>query len=378
MENCYLCNIKLSKETWSKEHILLNSIGGRLKSKNLLCSTCNSKFGQEADSELSSQLLFLSSFLNIKRENGENPIIKGAKTKDGKEYDILNGGAPSLAKPTFESFVDNDKIQYSISARNEKELINMLKGLSRKHPEFDLEEAKKEFKWHEEYLNEPLNHEMQIGGELAFKSITKTAVNYYIYVQSDINEVSHLFKYLRGEEELKICKHFYPIKSIYRKDSNEIVHLIHLFGSKQKRLLYCFVEFFSSYSFIILLSDNYCGKNVNSTYCYDILKNQEVIKNVNLKLKREEIESIYKLTKNDIEVIVQKLNRILRIGEKIQTEKIINNIASKTIKKVYEKHKHELFFTKEMMNDICQELANEYVKYAHRGGRHRDDKIKGN
>ena len=43
MNNCYLCRQVLSKENESVEHIIPNSIGGRLKSKKLLCKKCKDK-----------------------------------------------------------------------------------------------------------------------------------------------------------------------------------------------------------------------------------------------------------------------------------------------------------------------------------------------
>jgi hypothetical protein len=372
MDACYLCNNPLTAENVSKEHIVLNSIGGRLKSKELLCKTCNSKFGHDADSELAGQLVFLSSYFQVKRDSGETPIIKGAKTKDGKEYNILDGSKPSLSKPKFDKKVENGETRYSIEARNEKELITILKGLRRKHPELDLELAKQKFQWKEEYLEEHLSHSMTIGGDLAFKSIVKTAVNYYIHSQKETEQVKHLFPYLKGEADLKIGKHFYPAKPIYKKESNEVVHLIHLYGNKHSKQLYCFVELFSAYSFLVHLSDKYDGKNFSSTYCYDILQNKELAKQVTLKLKAETVSEIYEMTKNDFETITEKLNRVMSIGSKIQTDKEIGNIVRKSIDKVFEKYKYEPVITEQMINEFSQEVAHAYAKFAFRGKRHNE------
>jgi len=372
MKTCYLCKDPLTSANASKEHILLNSIGGRLKSKELLCKTCNSKFGHEADGELARQLAFLSSYLQVKRESGESPIIRGLKTKDGKEYNILNGSKPALAKPEFDKRIENGETKYSIAARNEKELINILKGLRKKHPELDLELAKQKFQWKEEYLDEFLTHDMTIGGDLAFKSIVKTAVNYYIQSQKETEHVKHLFPYLKGEVDLKIGKHFYPITPIYKKESNEVVHLIHLYGNRYSKELYCFIEFFSSYSFLVHLSDKYEGKNISSTYCYDILQNKELNKQVTLKLKPEEVSEIYKMTKNDFETITGKLNRVMRIGNKIQTDQEISNLIRKSINKVFDKYKHEPVVTEQMISELSEEVAHAYVRFAMRGKRRTD------
>ena len=50
--NCLICNETLTEANASDEHIILNSLGGHLHSKDLLCKKCNNKFGKEADAAL--------------------------------------------------------------------------------------------------------------------------------------------------------------------------------------------------------------------------------------------------------------------------------------------------------------------------------------
>ena len=42
MPNCYKCTDEINDENVSTEHIIPNAVGGRLKSKELLCNICNS------------------------------------------------------------------------------------------------------------------------------------------------------------------------------------------------------------------------------------------------------------------------------------------------------------------------------------------------
>lgn len=368
MTNCYLCDAELINVNVSKEHILLNAIGGQLKSSTLLCKKCNSGLGHEADKELANQLSFLSSYLCVKRDNGNNQIIKGAESKEGKKYDIIRGSKPVPSNPTFEKKTDNGKVNYNISARSEKELINILKGLQKKHPELDLEQAKQKFKWREEYLSEPLKIDTTIGGDIAFKSIAKSAINYYIYSQNDKNEVKHLFNYLKGTQELQIAKHYYPLTPIYKQEEKEIIHLIHLVGESENKLLYCFIELFSAYSFIVLLSNNFQGKNFISTYCYDLIQNIVIDKEVSIKLSKDELEQIILMTKNDFEAIQKKVGRVMQINSRIQTDREIDNLIGKTIESVFnKKYNGQTIVTEEMLSDFSREVALAYVKFAYRG-----------
>lgn len=367
MKSCYLCDSEFTTKNKSKEHILLNSIGGHLKSNSLLCKKCNSELGHNADTELSNQLSFLANFLQVKRDKGKNQIIKGGKTKEGKEYHIKDGGKPILAKPEFKKYQEDNETKYSISARNEKELLEILKGLKKKHPELDLEEVKQKFQAKKYYLNEPLSYNTTIGGEIAFKSIVKTAVNFYIHTQREKRQVQHLFDYLQNKEKLTICKHFYPKKPIYKKESSEIIHLIHLVGVKHSKILYCFIEFFSSYSFLVKLSDNYIGNSFKQTYAYDLNKNCEVNKSVSLKLTKERLNEILNLSKDDFQTITERLKRVLRIAEKRQTDREISNITKRATEEIFNKRfKHEKIITEEMINEYSKYIATEYTKFVFR------------
>jgi hypothetical protein len=64
--NCFLCNDNICDKNDSKEHIFLNCIGGRKTVNNYICKTCNSKTGEEWDSEVDK---CLSSLALILRSN---------------------------------------------------------------------------------------------------------------------------------------------------------------------------------------------------------------------------------------------------------------------------------------------------------------------
>lgn len=50
MEKYYICGEELKKKrNISVEHIILNAIGGKLKSKKLICKKCSSKLGYSRD-----------------------------------------------------------------------------------------------------------------------------------------------------------------------------------------------------------------------------------------------------------------------------------------------------------------------------------------
>lgn len=366
MKACYLCDEPFTEENMSKEHILLNAIGGHLKPKDLLCKPCNSKLGETADAELAKQLSFLSSFLQIKRDNGENQTIKGGQTKDGTKYNLIEGSKPIPANPIYERTEVDGNVNISVTARSEAEMLNMLKGLKKEFPQLDMENIKKHFQYKEEYLEEPLSFRTTIGGELAFRSLVKTAVNFYVYTIREKEAVKHLFNYLKGLEKLKICKHHHSKKAVYKKEAGEVVHLLHLMGIKRERTLFCYIELFSTYSFIVLLSDNYDGKNIEESYCYNVLTAKEVKKSVKIKYSKAEFDSLTGFNNAEFKAVREKLGRVMDIGNKIHTQNEISRISSKAVDSVFNRHKGEPVFTPKMAEELSKEVAEAYVKFAHR------------
>lgn len=234
MADCYICNAEITDENQSKEHIFLNAIGGKLKSYKLLCRHCNSKIGHDADGELAKQFQFMSGYLQVKRDKGKTPVTKGGKLKDGTGIELVDGITPKLAQAVFKATVTENGINYHLVAREEKEMKQMLNGLKKKYPEFNVDVALRSAMSKKTNLRDPVSFSQTFGGELAFRSIAKSAVNFFIYNKGVRKEIEGLIPYLMGQTSLEIVKHFHPKKSAYQKDSGEIIHLIHLHENRQR------------------------------------------------------------------------------------------------------------------------------------------------
>jgi hypothetical protein len=372
MSKCYICEAELLEKSpthegnKSIEHILLNSIGGKLKSRELICKKCNSEMGHGADQELAHQLAFLATFLAVERDDKEpNKIIKGAKTANGEEYNIGLRGKPIPAKPTYKVTPGEKGTNLHFTARSEGELIKNLKGLEKKYPGFSLDEAKKHFKWNEEYLNEQLSIPITIGGEPAFQSIAKSAINFYMLNEGNKEQIKHLIPYIKGEEIKEVVQH-YHISSAYELNENEVIHLLHLVGNSEEKTLYCFVDFFSSYSFIVLLSENYSGKSFTKTYSYDVIKGERVEKTTHLNLNKVQLKAIFDNKTDYRGAIADKGGRVIQIGNKIAWDIELERITKNTWDKVFSKLPEGGVITEELIQELCNELAEKYVEFIHR------------
>ena len=179
MARCIVCGCELNDSNSTEEHILLNAIGGHLKSKELLCKQHNSVFGEECDAELANQLQVLSSNFQVQRQRGKNPAIEGT-TSSGERYRIENGITPVKVKPTVEIDDIEGGKSIHIEARNEKELRQILKGIKVKYPNLNIniDDVVARGTHVVKRLDEHVNFHLAVGGRLAFRSIAKTAVEY--------------------------------------------------------------------------------------------------------------------------------------------------------------------------------------------------------
>ena len=135
----------------------------------------------------------------------------------------------------------------------------------------------------------PVYNETNVGGKTILKSVLKTAINFYLFRNGDRNVVEHWFPYMVNFDSRNLIEHYYPKEDFLERHENEITHIIHIRSNLKERLLYCIVEFFSTYSFLVILSQNYDGENFNETYCYDLLN-----------LKEKEIELPHELSQKII------------------------------------------------------------------------------
>lgn len=86
MDN-WLCEAELTDDNQSKEHIIPNGIGGRLKSNKLLCKTCNTRMGDSSDASLCDDLRFYVEMFQINCER--NKDLKGIVMTDTEGDEII-------------------------------------------------------------------------------------------------------------------------------------------------------------------------------------------------------------------------------------------------------------------------------------------------
>lgn len=359
--SCYLCDTLLDRrEVRSMEHIILNAIGGKLKSLDLLCKNCNSKIGDSADKELAEQLSLLSHVLQVKRDSGNIPPVKGFTDEEGNNYNLVDGYKPVLKeKPSFTlSEHDEAYMKFTIEASNRKEFNQAVKGFERRLGQSlnVTEETILKTK-----VAPPLLHiRFSIGEKSAHQSITKSAINFYIYKTQDKKSVEHLFPFILSQANSK-CVYFYVTdEPTSAPDSNEVLHLLHLVGNPLEKLLYCYVEYFGCYQFVVILSENYAGNEIKETYAYDIVNQKEVEKNLNFTVKPDDLKQP-KFYEGKYEIIGKRIQRVMNIADKLHVDRHVNKIVKPTIDAFQQKYEGQNVPYQDALG-FAHELASKYLE----------------
>lgn len=329
---CYLCGKEITEKNKSEEHIILNALGGRLKSSKLLCVDCNSNFGDKEDAALAKQMEFFATHLNIKRERGNLQNIEMTKEGSGEKYLVSSDGIPFLKYPIVEKKENEGKLEFKVRANNEDDALQILTKLRRKYPNINIEQCKSAIKKIEERLEAPLHIQLCFGGMDAMLSILKTAVNFYIDRSGDADSVRLAIDDLKKKKTDRVEQFLAKLPTLFETSDHEILHSIFINGSKGKNKLYVVVEFFSALQFVVKLSDDYNGEDIQSLYVYDVLKAEEIQKEIKYIPAFDFIFDYKYSSEFDSQGLQQKIARVLQMGVKRRNDIRISEIINQSIK----------------------------------------------
>ncbi len=368
---CYSCDILLTPANQSREHIILNACGGRLSSKNLLCKKCNNQFGNSFDNELAKQVNGIANYLMIKRERDKPQPIVGKIQSSDTEYKYLADGSLVKSKPDIKIEKNGDRINIHVSASSEEQFNEVIKGLIRKYPQLKMEDIQEAARHSQYFLQEPISSQLQFGGTEVFKSITKTAVNYYIHRGGNSFYIKHLLPYLKGESDLDVAWHHHSAEPLYVPQEDEVTHLITIKGDPTESILYAYIELFNFHNYIVLLNDNYDGERFVHTYLFDVLQMAELTHTVPLPYRRNDLLQFFTHKQTLHQEIVKKINRTWRIADQIQIDFHLAQQIKSTVLKAFKQFPKGTVFSEDKFNELMTIVFAELQPFIdHQSSRH--------
>lgn len=333
-ERCFFCNAELLNDNVTKEHIIPNSIGGKKKVSNFICRKCNSEFGETWDAELGRQLNPLALLLGVKRERGDAPP-QVFSTSQGEQIKITHGYELEPPHPTVkERELEEGKVELNISARSHKELRQILKGLERKYPGISKQVDVDSLSYNEGYSDGLIHIPLGVGGVAFGKSIAKSclALAYNEKIFNTYHNIRRCFDSdIVPDNTWNHCFRNF----ISNRESYDIFHCVHIEASAKLGVIVGYVEYFSAYKFIVLLSDNYSGIDGFATYGINLITGEEVDIDIEINLEKQDIIEIIN-DKPNYDEMKKSIGKVVNFFQSRSWKKEQHRVLDKAVRYAFE------------------------------------------
>jgi hypothetical protein len=127
---CALCDIEITLDNDSREHIVPEAIGGRRRVRGFLCKHCNSTAGHGWDAVAAEQLNFLCLLFAITRQRGTVPA-GDFETQSGQAVRVHSDGHLSLPSARPEFTESESTVHIRASTHTTREAEKLLCGMKR-------------------------------------------------------------------------------------------------------------------------------------------------------------------------------------------------------------------------------------------------------
>lgn len=314
MYKCYLCNRELidkktyeqSKENFKekpainhKEHIIQNSLHGKLKLENILCSDCGGILSTQIDTQFCSLFNLITVQLKnilVSKDHGnsnKSKTIKGYLYKDislTEKIDVdYKDKRVSPKKPYYE--IDNENKIIKVFA-NKKRANHFKKQIQNElnKERIDIRNYKIEIDTNIEsrgILGLHFIEGIDDFNSKFKKGFSKIAIGFAISKGINREELTNVLK-INEDKSAEITYSnklfpFFPLSvfDVFYEENrlavelNYPTHEIILFSQKYSdntKKLFCYISLFSTFQHYVLLNVNYKGPDIYETYYQTILK----------------------------------------------------------------------------------------------------------
>lgn len=287
LNKCFVCPLRNYEEKCehsfednegSDEHILLQSLGGKLKSKNLICTKKNIEFGETYDLEVSDQLKNIRDFMGLKSRSKVKTI--NLTDTDGKKRPIKAGSYEPIH--TIDLYNNDGSLKTTLFFRSDEAFEKQRKVL------LDSNEYKEAKDLNETDLLRQFTNKYSEGKKITFQinkyyllHFVKVAIEYYLdegfpieFIQGCIENFN---KEIVTDGKSPRVFEYHPSQKIYTPSEKEVSHIIHLKIDSKNHLIYCMIEYFNFTRTVVILNDNYKGElHEIRNYCYDLISKKNI------------------------------------------------------------------------------------------------------
>lgn len=266
MSQCYFCPNKLDN---SDEHIILNSLNGKLHSKEIICSDCNNFFGLKLDSVAKD--FFNPILLALDFKNAAGIIAENLRGED--DYLLKNDKSIVQRKPKMLTKKLNGKTIVSING-DEKNAIKLFD----KQVEKLLKQGHKKIGSiiEKQVVNVPLRLKVEFKSNVRIDLLlNKIAIEFCALNHISTEDTQELASKIRSLDENLENVFYYNSTEDYRDyKSGEISHYIKLWSVD--KVVYAYVELLNTICAVIILARDYNGSDLNYEYYQDAITGEKL------------------------------------------------------------------------------------------------------
>ena len=373
MGDCYLCGDKLidtpidylqNREKYKNsaikhdEHIIQNSLYGRLTSDNILCEACGSKLST-IDSDFCK--IFESLTERIKhilasKDHGNSDFKRTLKgfifKKDGTKIPVhVKEGKVTPEKPYYDFIKDQNRVEIYSTKAVGKEIKNKAlkelaaKGIDTRLIEFividDISDAGSLGVNFSEGI-ENFNEKFQLGlnkiatGFALSNGVSRMDVPRTLDTKNKKLKLSDNIIPFRAHAPFDILVE--PFRVLMEDDFPTHTLLLYTDDSDGQQLLVCYIDLFSTFQYYVILNENYLGPPINQTYYQTILKQTKPDLNIRhtrwkyLPLVADEIgvkrEELAGKTIDEMYDLLEKRYKQFTVGYKKNIKDYLHRISS--------------------------------------------------
>ena len=312
MKNCVICGVLLDNNNKSEEHIIHNAIGGSLKSAQIYCKECNQKYGSAQDIEFTRIFAPIVDRIDIHKDRKTN----------GTSY--------------TGTMYDEDYNLYTATYKMGKVV--------------ELFDDELKYVKYEEGKYTTLYYDFKLDNDMLKLGLAKIAFNYAIHCGLDVNNLERVFD--NSQKALvpqPLVIPFIPLTlfdEVMEKTAKKLFHAVRIFNDG--RILYAYIELFSTFQFYIVLSEKYNFEEVGEMdefYGNVVERYEQVDKKLIDKLTPRDYKQAdiictqYELDRN---LLVEDLKRYHQY-DSFDDLKKVELIFQQIGKKAYEKNRKESY-----------------------------------
>ena len=332
---CALCDVLITKENNSREHIIPNAIGGKKKISNFICEECNNRTGNEWESDLTEQLSSLCTYFGIKRDRGSVQSYIATTTK-GEKFQLNANASMKIHKPTYIETEIDDGVEINIRARDMKEAKNILKGVKGKYPNLNIEDLMDNAQINSSYCNDMIQFKLSIGGLQADRSIVKSVLALAVESGVDPKSCEHAMAYLVEEENKPCFGYYYDRDPLLNRPIGVPLHCVYIKGDKQTKQILGYVEFFGAFRMVSCLSSDYNGDEFSNCYAINPIEGEILDVKIDLNISSSDIEAIYNYEKYSPEAVEDAFNKVISSHQRVSAKKEQERVIHEAVKYGFE------------------------------------------